>query len=185
MDDEVSKNKVLHSQQLALDNVLTAGFLYEQKFLKFTLDKLYQMNTRPFVFLLLPVFLMALYYPLGLLFGAPIGNARQLAWAVLSQAAIAWCWAGAVIVVLHSGNIDAVALMFFLSLSLACPSSLLVLAGLFFLESVFASSATIGLVLLAIPAGLLPPLLFNLAAFHATRRKTATRADADIGSYAS
>ena len=129
------------------------------------------------IFGLLPFFFIALYYPLGLLFGAPIDNARQLVWAVLSQAAIAWCWAGAVIWALHGGNEDALLYVILLTFPLACPSSLLVLVGIFLLESVFASSELLGFILLSIPAGLLPPLLFNLGGFHATRRKTATRAD--------
>lgn len=126
----------------------------------------------PILIFLLPPFLMALYYPLGLLFGASIEDHHQLALAVLSQAAIAWCWAGLVIWALHGAGEDALLYAVLITFPLAYPSSLLVIAGMFLFGIVGCTSLSVSLTLLAIPAGLLPPLLFNLGSFCATRHKT-------------
>lgn len=128
-------------------------------------------SVTPALIFALPLLLMALYYPLGFIFGSPLDSPRQLAWAVLSQAAIAWCWAGLVICAMHSGSDDAPLYAVLITFPLAYPSSLLVLVGMFLFGIVGCTSLSVSLTLLAIPAGLLPPLLFNLGSFYATKRK--------------
>ncbi len=114
--------------------------------------------------------LMALYFPLGLLFGAGIPWARvhtpqELVRAISSQAMIAWGWAAAMFSTLFLGLWPGVILTFFL----AFPSSLFALSFCFLFPDASLPLLLVSLMTLAIPAGLLPPLLFNLGSFCATR----------------
>lgn len=117
--------------------------------------------------------LMALYFPLGLLFGAGIPWARvhtyqDLGRAISYQAGIAWLWAIAmlwsVFFVMPVGFF-AMALTLFL----AFPSSLFALSFLSLFPDASLPLILISFMSLAIPAGLLPPLLFNLGSYCATR----------------
>ncbi len=124
-------------------------------------------------FLVPSLILMALYLPLGLLFGAAIpwariNTAQELGRAIWTQAVIAWGWAltmlWSIFFIMPMG-IFAVFLTFFL----AFPSSLFVLSFSFVFAGSSLSLLLGSMMVLAIPAGLLPPLLFNLGSFCATR----------------
>lgn len=125
----------------------------------------------PALFISLALGLIALFYPLGRLFGGSMGDRRELAVAVASQTAIAWCWAGLVLWAFYSDGEPLWALIP-LTFCLAYPSCLLVLVGMVTFGTVgFLPGPMVGMALMAVPAGLLPPLLFNLGSLHATRRE--------------
>lgn len=114
--------------------------------------------------------LMALYFPLGLLFGAGIPWARihtsqELVRAISSQTMIAWGWAAAMFLGFFLGIWLGVVLTFLL----AFPSSLFALLFCSLFPDASLPLMLVSLMALAVPAGLLPPLLFNLGSFCATR----------------
>ena len=132
---------------------------------------------RDLSFVVMMVLLFVLYFPLGFLLGscltwARIDTPKALGRAVQSQTLVAWSWAALLLVSIFS-PLGTFSILF--TLLLAFPSSMLALTFEPFLLRVLndtAFSFVLSLTLLAIPAGLLPPLLFNLGSFCATRHKT-------------
>ena len=121
------------------------------------------------------------YFLLGLLMGhfawSRLQSRRELVCNILIQTAIAWSWAAVVLLVLTSMEMAGdrlgvtVALMVPIlpvTLFLAFPSCLFVLGGLDWLG---AGTPLLAMALWAIPAGALPPLLFNLGNYLASRRR--------------
>lgn len=130
-------------------------------------------------FVVMMILLFALYFPLGLLLGscltwARIDTPKALGQAVRSQTLVAWSWATLLLASIFS-PLGTFSILF--TLLLAFPSSMLALTFEPFLlrvlnDTVF--SFLLSLTVLAIPAGLLPPLLFDLGCFCASRHHTQT-----------
>lgn len=128
----------------------------------------------PFVLIL-----MALYIPLGFLFGrdikSPVHTLREMAQATALETAIAWCWAAAVIAILFLAENEELVFNVGLPLVLstfilAYPSSCLALFASL-LPMGLSGDLPVPLILGAIPAGLLPPLLFNLGCLWAPKKQ--------------
>ncbi len=117
--------------------------------------------------ILISIGLMALYFPLGLFFGAVAPWARvstpgELVRSTLTQCGIAWGWAA--LVLCSIPVFPLVMLLFWPTIVLAFPSSIftLVWAGLL---SSLGDAQFLWFFPTAFLAGLLPPLLFNLGNF--------------------
>ena len=133
-----------------------------------------------------PVFLCTLalmvpYFLLGLLMGcfewSRVKSRQELVCTTLSQAAIAWGWAAVILLLLASLETEPlfwnIVLSFLapllpITLFLAFPSCMLVLTG----AALAGETPLLAMACWAVPAGLLPPLLFNLGNFLISCKKS-------------
>ncbi len=101
----------------------------------------------------------------------PFGGWKEGLWPFLDPALIAWGWAVLVVLSLFLNAWALMLILFFASMLLASPSSLLVLLVI---SSPTLQSGWLGFFLAAFLAGGLPPLLFFLGSLLAGKRKVGT-----------
>lgn len=106
----------------------------------------------------------------------PFGSWKEGLWAFLDPALIAWGWAALVVLSLALNSWPLLLILFCASLFLASPSALMVL--LLLRISFFGWP---GLILGAVLAGGLPPLLFFLGSLLAGKQKTLPEASSENG----
>lgn len=132
------------------------------------------------LFVALSAATMVPYFHMGMVLSgaadwARVSTARQFFLSLASQTAIAWLWAGAVLLCAFAQAPEwPAALIFLATLRLACPSSLFVAFGSGWWPFCDLLGDTpgqwVGFLLLAALAGLLPPLLYNLGNLFMARQ---------------
>lgn len=130
--------------------------------------------------------MMALYFPVGMFLGAVapwarVSAPRELGLALVTQAGIAWAWAGLVLIaVFVPWALARLVWLVFPTFTLAAPSSCFVLCAVSLLGSAggFTEIGAFPVWLAAaLLAGLLPPLLYNLGNFCVSRGKRTASAE--------
>ena len=104
------------------------------------------------------------------------GSWKEGLWAFLDPALIAWGWAALVVLSLLLGTYGLTLILFFASMLLASPSSLLVLLCI---STPSPLSGWFGFILAAFLAGGVPPLLFWLGSLLAAKKNVPSERSAD------
>ena len=110
------------------------------------------------------------YFPLGM-FAAWLGRwtapftAGGRGWAIAYPTAVAWTWVGFVVIAWGTADEALLLLAFMVSITLAIPSSGLVLVC----APLWENDGVLGLALIGLLAGVLPPLLFAWGSFCQAR----------------
>ncbi len=130
---------------------------------------------------LAPIFLMGIYFPAGVCVSWVEGwtvpqSDRERMMAIILPAAVAWFWVCVVFFAISVETGELLMVVFYLSMILATPSS--ILAILF--AVLIPSEGWGGLMLGGMIAGFLPPLLFELGSFWQSDRMERIRIRKDM-----